>query len=95
MMNNVIQFPAPTRVQQQNSNGFKQQNPMQIIMGQFMQGMNPESILDQMVGQEAKQAKQIIHGKNPAQLKSIAYNMAQQRGVKLEDLAANLGLKLP
>ena len=95
MMNNVIQFPASPRVQQQNSNGFKQQNPMQIIMRQFMQGMNPESILDQMVGQEAKQAKQIIHGKNPAQLKSIAYNMAQQRGVRLEDIASELGLRLP
>lgn len=96
-MNNVIQFPAPPRVQQQPTQGTQkpQINPMQMIMGQFMQGINPERILDQMTGPEVKQARQIIHGKNPNQLKSIAYNMAQQRGVRLEDLAATLGVNLP
>lgn len=95
-MNNVIQFPAPPRMQQPQQSGHRQQiNPIQSIMNQFMQGVNPEQILDQMTGPEVKQAKQILHGKNPAQLKSIAYNMAKQRGVKIEDLAAQMGLHLP
>ena len=68
---------------------------MQMIMDRFMQGMNPEAILDQMGGPQARQAKQIIHGKNPAQLRSIAMNMAQQRGVNLGELAQQLGVRLP
>ena len=96
-MNNMIQFPTPPRSQHQPELAANKipNNPMQMIMGQFAQGITPERILDQMTGPEVKQARQIIHGKNPTQLKSIAYNMAQQRGVKLEDLAANLGIRLP
>ena len=69
--------------------------PMQMIMDRFMSGMNPETILDQMAGPQARQAKQIIHGKSTAQLRSIAMNMAQQRGVNLGELAQQLGVRLP
>ena len=95
-MNNMIQFPTPQKkAQPVQSHPVVNASPMQMIMGQFMQGVTPERILDQMSGEEVKQARQIIHGKNPAQLKSIAYNMAQQRGVRLEDIASELGLRLP
>lgn len=73
----------------------RQANPMQMIMDRFMQGVNPEAILDQMGGPQARQAKQIIHGKSPAQLRSIAMNMAQQRGVNLGELAQQLGVRMP
>lgn len=66
-----------------------------MIMDRFTQGMNPEAILDQIGGPQARQAKQIIHGKNPAQLRSIAMNMAQQRGVNIADVAQSLGIRLP
>ena len=68
---------------------------MQMIMDRFMQGISPEAILDQIGGPQARQAKQIIHGKNPAQLRSIAMNMAQQRGVNIADVAQSLGIRMP
>lgn len=99
-MNNVLRFPTaqkPQRTQQRTGSPLRQtqDDAMQMIMDRFMSGIQPEQILDQMAGPEVKQAKQIIHGKNPAQLKSIAMNMAEQRGVRLEDLAAQLGVRLP
>ncbi|MBQ8617672.1 MAG: hypothetical protein IJ418_09170 [Clostridia bacterium] len=100
-MNNILRFPSPPRMQQpqqprQGQPGQQRAgNPMQAIMDRFMSGMRPEQILDQMEGPEVRQARQIIHGKSPAQLKSIARNMAAQRGVKLEELAAQMGIRLP
>lgn len=100
-MNNILRFPSPPRMQQpqQNRQGHpgqqRQESPMQMIMDRFMSGVQPEQILDQMTGLEVKQARQIIHGKSPAQLKNIACNMAAQRGVKIEDLAVQLGVRLP
>lgn len=94
-MNNVLRFPAPHQAAQHIPRQQAQTNPMRMIMDRFMHGVQPEQILDQMAGPEAKQARKIIHGKNPAQLRSIAMNMAQQRGVKIEDLAAELGIRLP
>lgn len=95
-MNNVLRFPGGQGMAQAPAQAQKRQgNPMQMIMDRFMSGMRPEAILDQMAGPQAAQAKKIISGKNPEQLKSIAYNMAQQRGVRIEDLAAQMGIKLP
>lgn len=98
-MSNILPFPAPPRMGAQGTQGQQgragQGGVMQTIMNQFMHGMGPEQILEQMSGPEVRQAKQIIHGKSPGQLKSIAYNMAAQRGVKIEDLAAQMGIRLP
>lgn len=98
-MNNMIPFPAPPRMARQTQQGQQRQprqgGPMKMIMDRFMNGMNPEAILDQMGGPQARQAKQIIHGKSPAQLRGIAMNMAQQRGVNLGELAQQLGVRLP
>lgn len=95
-MNNVLRFPAAQNPQNtQQMGGARQTSPMQMIMDRFMSGIQPEQILEQMAGPEVKQARQIIHGKNAAQLRTIAMNMAQQRGVRLEELAAQLGVKLP
>lgn len=53
-------------------------------------------MLGQMASQnpQIRQYMQITQGKNPQQLKSIAENMAKERGISLRDLALNLGIPL-
>lgn len=94
-MNNILRFPASPMMQQAQQGQAKRFNPMQAVMQQFRRGMNPERILEQMAGPEVQQARKIIFGKSPQQLRGIAYNMAQQSGVRLEDVAAELGLTIP
>lgn len=89
-MNNMIPFPMPPRAEQPG-----QANPMQMIRDQFMRGMTPTAILERMAGPQANQARQIISGKNPNQLREIAMNMAKQRGVDLNSLAQQMGVKIP
>lgn len=89
-MNNMIPFPTPPRAAQPG-----QANPMQMIRDQFMRGMTPTAILERMAGPQANQARQIISGKNPNQLREIAMNMAKQRGVDLNNLAQQMGVKIP
>ena len=89
-MNNMIPFPTPPRAAQPG-----QTNPMQMIRDQFMRGMTPTAILERMAGPQANQARQIISGKNPNQLREIAMNMAKQRGVDLNSLAQQMGVKIP
>lgn len=89
-MNNMIPFPTPPRAAQPG-----QTSPMQMIRDQFMRGMTPTAILERMAGPQANQARQIINGKNPNQLREIAMNMAKQRGVDLNSLAQQMGVKIP
>lgn len=93
-MNNMLRFPAPPRMAQPQGQQ-RQQNPMQMLVSQFMGGLSPMAILDQIGGPQAQQAKQLIGGKNESQLRGIAMNMAQQRGVNLGELAQQLGVRLP
>ena len=93
-MNNMLRFPAPPRMAQQQSQQ-RQQNPMQMLVSQFMGGMSPMAILDQIGGPQAQQAKQISGGKNENQLRDIAMNMARQRGVDLNALAQQMGVQIP
>lgn len=91
-MNNILPFPAPPRQAQGQQ---RQGNPMQAIVGQFMNGVSPMAILDRIGGPQAQQAKQLIGGKNENQLREIAMNMARQRGVDLSSLAQQLGVQIP
>ena len=93
MSNNVIRFPSQHPAVPQN--GHAQFNPMQMIMSQFMSGMSPSSILDRIRGEQAMQAKKLISGKNEDQLRQIAANMAAQRGIDLNQLAQQMGIRLP
>lgn len=71
-------------------------NMMQLM--QMMQaGGNPMMMLQQMMGQDprAMQAMRMLNGKSPAQLQKMVQNMAQQRGMSVEQLAAQFGLTLP
>lgn len=92
-MNNVINFPLPPRMSPQGN--AQQMNPMQAIMNQMRSGMSPAAIIDRIGGPQARQARQIISGKNENQLRDIAMNMAKQRGVDLNALAQQLGVKIP
>ena len=52
-------------------------------------------MIQQMAGkdQRAAQAMQMMSGKNPSQLRQIAENMARERGVSLDDMAAQMGFR--
>jgi hypothetical protein len=41
------------------------------------------------------QALQMVNGKTPAEMERMAYDMAKQRGVDLNQLAKQMGIKLP
>ena len=58
-------------------------------------GGNPMQMLGQMAGQDQKlqQAMKLIQGKNPAQLRQTAENIAKERGLSIEEVAQKLGIK--
>ena len=71
-------------------------NMMQLL--QMIQSCgNPMMMLQQMMGSDprAAQAMKMMGGKSPAQMRQMAQNMAQQRGMSLEQIAGKFGLKLP
>ena len=71
-------------------------NLMSLIqMGQ--RGQNPMGMLQQMAGSnpQVNRAMQMLSGKNGQQLKQMAENMAKERGAPLEQIARNMGLRLP
>lgn len=80
-------------------------NPMQMMQGNpFFQliniargGGNIMPMMRQMAGSNPKinQVMQMINGKNPQQLRTMAENMAKERGVSLEQIVQQLGMPLP
>lgn len=71
-------------------------NPLQLL--QVMRSSNnPMGVLNQLMGSnpEMGQVMRLIYGKNSNQLKQTAMNMARERGVSLEQLASEMGLRLP
>lgn len=58
-------------------------------------GRNPMGALNQMAAQNPMlaQAMRMMNGKTPAQLKQMAQNMAKERGMNIEDIVRQLGLK--
>ena len=60
-------------------------------------GGDPRGMLQQMAQQDprAQQAMRLVGGKNPQQLRTMAENMAKERGISLEHLAGQMGLQLP
>lgn len=71
-------------------------NPMQFIQA-VQKGGNPNQLIMQAAQQHpaVKQAMQMVNGKTPEQVRDMAYQMAQQRGVDLNQLAQQLGIRLP
>lgn len=71
-------------------------NPMQIIQA-VQNGANPNQLINQLAqtNPAIRQAMQMMSGKTPQQIRSMAMQAAQQRGVDLNQLARQWGIKLP
>lgn len=72
-------------------------NPMMTMMQMARAGKNPMMLMQQMAGQnpQAAQIMQMMQGKSPQQLRSIAENMAKERGITINQFANQLGLQIP
>lgn len=70
-------------------------NPMMFLLQTARSGKDPMSLLRQMAGQNPKMAQfmQMIGGKSPAQLQQMAENMARERGINLDDMIKNMGIR--
>ena len=68
-------------------------NPMQMLS--MMRGGNPQQILQQMIQQDPRvgQAMQMIQGKSPQELRSMAENVARERGIDLNAFVQQFGMR--
>lgn len=70
-------------------------------IGQIMQmaqrGVNPDRLVQQLVKQNpaVKRAAELINGKSDDQIKEMVYSRARQMGVNLDEMARQMGIKLP
>lgn len=71
-------------------------SPMQILQA-VQNGANPNQIISNLIQQNPafRQAMQAVNGKTPDQIRDMAYQMAQQRGVDLAQFAQQMGIPLP
>ena len=70
-------------------------NPMQLIQ-MLQRGANPQQLMSQMIQQHPafRQAAQFMNGKTPQQIQSEVQKLAAQRGIDLDQLTKQLGIKL-
>ena len=70
-------------------------NPMMQLISMTRQGGNPMLMIQQMAANnpQAAQAVRIMQGKNPEQLRQIATNMAKERGMTIEQVMQQLGIR--
>ena len=70
-------------------------NPMMFLLQAARSGKDPMFLLRQMAGQNPQMAQfmQMIGGKSPAQLQQMAENMARERGINLDDMIKNMGIR--
>ena len=71
-------------------------NPMQLL--QMMRGSaNPMETLMGMAqtNPQLGQVLQMLNGKTPAEMQRMVYDAAKQRGVDVNQLARQLGIRLP
>jgi len=71
-------------------------NPMQILQA-VRNGANPSQSAMQLARSSpaVQQAMQIMTGKTPDQVRDMAYQIARQRGVDLNQIAQQWGIRLP
>ena len=71
-------------------------NPMQVIQ-MLQRGANPNAIANQLIQRFPvfRQAAQFMNGKTPQQIQNEAHQMAQSRGVDLNQIAQSMGIRLP
>ena len=70
-------------------------NPLMQLISMTRQGNNPMQLIQQMAANnpQAAQAMKIMQGKSPEQLKQIATNMAKERGMTIEQVIQQLGIR--
>lgn len=73
------------------------QNLFGTLAKHIQSGLDPRTLLNQMAQNDpgVAQAMGMIRGKNEQQLRTMAQNMARERGTSVEQVAQSLGLKLP
>ena len=70
-------------------------------VGQILQmaqnGVDPNRLAQQLIKQNpaVKRAAELINGKSDDQIKEMVYSRAQQMGVDLNEMARQMGVKLP
>ena len=71
-------------------------NPIMALVNAARSGGNPMQLMQQMAMQDPRiaQAQQMIQGKSPQQLRTMAENMARERGTTVQDVARRLGLNI-
>ena len=71
-------------------------NPMQLIQ-MLRNGGNPNQLIAMAAQRNPalRQAMQMVNGRTPEQVRDMAYDLAKQRGVDLNQLAQKLGIHLP
>ena len=69
-------------------------NPVLALVQAMQQGRNPITLMQAMAQQNPRvaQALQMMQGKSPQQLQSMAQNMARERGVDLNQMLRDLGI---
>lgn len=69
-------------------------NPMQMMMTAMQQRLNPMTYIQQQAQTNPafRQLSGLIQGKSPEQLRTMAENMAKERGTTLGNVARQLGL---
>lgn len=71
-------------------------NPIMALVNAARSGGNPMQLMQQMAMQDPRiaQAQQMIQGKSPQQLRTMAENMARERGTTVQDVARGLGIRI-
>ena len=71
-------------------------NPLQLM--KMIRGAgNPMQMLMSAAGQNPmlNQVMQMVNGRTPEQMRDMAYDIARQRGLNIEEIAQKMGIKLP
>ena len=73
---------------------FPMNNPVLALVQAMHQGQNPMALMQTMAQQnpQVAQALQMMQGKSPQQLRQMAQNMAQERGVDLNQMLRQMGI---
>ena len=70
-------------------------NPLMQLITMTRQGNNPMQMIQQKAANnpQAAQAMRIMQGKSPEQLRQIATNKARERGMTVEQVMQQLGIR--
>lgn len=73
---------------------FPMNNPVLALVQAMQKGQNPMALMQSMAQQnpQVAQALQMMQGKSPQQLREMAQNMAQERGVDLNQMLRQMGI---